>query len=66
MTLRDNYEQRGTQKGMDLLYGYYGKEKYFSYGETIPQNVYKLMSSETLVCKNPQERLLCLNIILPT
>ena len=41
MTLRDNYEQRGTQKGMDLLYGYYGKEKYFSYGETIPQNVYQ-------------------------
>lgn len=39
MTLKDNYELRGTREGMDLLYAYYGREIYFSYGETIPQNV---------------------------
>lgn len=38
MTLQDNYEQRGTQEAMDLLYAYYGRKTYFSYGETIPQN----------------------------
>lgn len=38
MTLQDNYEQRGPQEAMDLLYADYGRKTYFSYRETIPQN----------------------------
>lgn len=66
MTLKDNYGQRGTREGMDLLYAYYGRETYFCYGETIPQNVDQTDTLWNTDVQKSSREIIMLNIILPT